>query len=249
MTDVQPKPISRRTVAKGAAWTAPVILGGVAAPAYAASGTKPSIVPGPSCKQPGNSCNKDFGISKGYVFIFTITNLSAKDVWLYTGGAYPNNGPEITTTGVDAIPLTYAGGRIGGVYYAPGTHIPVPAGGTVTFLLGVNGEADSSNRVFSMHIKFQWGHTALPAGDVEHKSDPLTSTVDVSGTPPCDKCAPPADAAAAIAAANKAQADASSSSTSTSTMTSSSTSSAAATTPPTTDVPATQPSPTSTTAP
>ncbi|MGN7248240.1 hypothetical protein ACTHQ1_10985 [Janibacter anophelis] len=37
MTDTARQPISRRTVAKGAAWTAPVILGGVTAPALAAS--------------------------------------------------------------------------------------------------------------------------------------------------------------------------------------------------------------------
>lgn len=194
MTDTARHPISRRTVAKGAAWTAPVILGGVAAPAYAASGNKPTIIPGPSCKQPGNSCNSGqtrFGINKGYVFTFTITNTSPKDIWLYNGGTYPTYGPEITTSGPDAIPLTYAGGRIGGVYYPPGTAIPVPAGATVTFLLGVNGEADSSNRVFSMHIRFQWGHTQDPTQDQDHVSDPLTATVSVNGTPPCDKCAPP----------------------------------------------------------
>lgn len=37
MSETTRQPISRRTVAKGAAWTAPVILGGVAAPALAAS--------------------------------------------------------------------------------------------------------------------------------------------------------------------------------------------------------------------
>ena len=194
MTEATSKPISRRTVAKGAAWTAPVILGGVAAPAYAASGGKPTIVPGAACKQPGNSCNSgqtQYGINKGYVFSFQITNTSSKTIYLYSGGTYPTYGPEITTTGTDAIPLTYAGGRIGGVYYAPGTPIPVPAGQTVTFLLGVNGEADSSNRVFTMNVKFQWGHTSDPTLDTEHTNDPLTASVSVDGTPTCDKCAPP----------------------------------------------------------
>lgn len=37
MSEGTTTPVTRRTVAKGAAWTAPVILGGVAAPAYAAS--------------------------------------------------------------------------------------------------------------------------------------------------------------------------------------------------------------------
>ena len=250
MTEATSKPISRRTVAKGAAWTAPVILGGVAAPAYAASGSRPTIVPGPSCKQPGNSCNSgqtQYGINKGYVFTFTITNTSAKAIWLYTGGTYPNNGPEITTTGPDAIPLSYAGGRIGGTYYPPGTHIPVPAGGTVVFLLGVNGEADSSNRVFTMNIKFQWGHTSTPAGDTDHKSDPLTASVNVSGTPPCDKCQPPTVTTTTTSTTSAARTSSSSTSSSSSSSSAATTSAPAPTS--TSSAPAAEPAPTSTTAP
>ncbi|UTT65369.1 hypothetical protein NMQ01_11685 [Janibacter sp. CX7] len=252
MTEATSKPISRRTVAKGAAWTAPVILGGVAAPAYAASGGKPTIVPGSACKQPGNSCDsgsKPYGINKGYVMKFTITNTSAKDIWLYTGGTYPNYGPQITNTA--GLPLVYSGGRIGGTYYAPGTHIPVPAGGTVIFLLGVSGQDDSANLVFDLTVRFQWGHTANPAGDRDHVSDPLVSTIHIDGTIPCDNCNPPADPAAAKAAAAKEEAakSSSSSSTSSSSTSTSAKKTATAPTPIETTSPTAEPAPTSTTAP
>lgn len=245
MTEATSKPISRRTVAKGAAWTAPVILGGVAAPAYAASGGKPTIVPGSACKQPGDSCDtpsKPYGISKGYVMKFTIRNTSAKDIWLYTGGTYPNYGPQITNTA--GLPLVYSGGRIGDTYYAPGTHIPVPKGGTVIFLLGVSGQDDSANLVFDLTVRFQWGHTANPAGDREHVSDPLVSTIRIDGTVPCKNCNPPADPAAARAAVKEDAA----SSTSTSTTTSAE-KTATAPTPMETTSTAAEPAPTSTTAP
>lgn len=194
MTETTRKPISRRTMAKGAAWTAPVILGGVAAPAYAASGGKPTITPGGHCKQPGNSCNP---IVKGYVFTYRITNTSSKTVYLYTGGSY---GPTISTGGV--LPLSYAGARVGGTFYPPGTHIPIPAGASVQLLI-TTGSSNSADLVFTFTVGFQWGHTPNPADDTEHVGDPLTSSINVAGTPPCENCAPPANPQAAIAAAKK----------------------------------------------
>jgi hypothetical protein len=61
--------ISRRTVAKAAAWSVPVVALAVSTPAYAAS---PGIVTltGGGCKLPGNSQ----GIYKGYAFTASISN-------------------------------------------------------------------------------------------------------------------------------------------------------------------------------
>lgn len=178
MTDTARQPISRRTVAKGAAWTAPVILGGVAAPAYAASGNKPTIIPGPSCKQPGNSCNP---IVKGYVFTYTINNPSSKLIYLYAP-------PSLSTGGV--LPLTYAGAVVNGTFYGPSTPVPVPAGASVQLLV-TTGSSNSADLVFDFTITFAWGHTLDPADDTEHIGDDVTATVTVDGTPPCVNCAPP----------------------------------------------------------
>jgi len=49
--------VSRRTLAKGAAWAVPVIAVAAAAPAQAASGDEPTLAFVGACKFPGNSCN------------------------------------------------------------------------------------------------------------------------------------------------------------------------------------------------
>lgn len=172
--------VSRRTVAKGAAWAAPVILGGTAAPAYAASGGGPTITAGPACKLPGNSCNP---FVKGYIFLASITNDSAKDVYLY---------PPATVTPIGDVDFTlsYGGAAVGGVVYPPGTAILIPAGKTVVLTLNT-ARSDSANLVFSFTISFEWGHTEDPADDTDHVGDPVTATVNVPSTNPCDNCAPP----------------------------------------------------------
>lgn len=64
MTEATSDPISRRTVAKGAAWSAPVILAGTVAPAMAASPppVNPSLDPNGFCKHPGNPKRYHVGI-------------------------------------------------------------------------------------------------------------------------------------------------------------------------------------------
>ncbi len=77
MSDLEePKPgISRRTVAKAAAWSVPAIALAVSTPAYAAS---PGFltVTGDGCKLPGNATD----VYKGYAFEGSITNDSPADV-------------------------------------------------------------------------------------------------------------------------------------------------------------------------
>ena len=169
MTEPTSKTISRRTVAKGAAWTTPVILGGVAAPAYAASGQTPQLSLGQACKAPGNSCNP---FRKGYVVPLTITNPSSKDIWVYVP-------PTITTSGT-TLNLQYAGYDDGSGTLNTG-HIKIPAGSSVTVKLNATSD-NSANQVFTLSMTFTWGHTSNPAGDTEHS--PITVTTTVPGTPP-----------------------------------------------------------------
>lgn len=69
---------SRRTIAKGAAWTVPAIA--VATPAQAQAVSGVIIVQpqgGQACKFPGNSCSPYF---QAYRFVFCFTNLSAQTI-------------------------------------------------------------------------------------------------------------------------------------------------------------------------
>lgn len=169
MSETTRQPISRRTVAKGAAWSAPVILGGVAAPTYAASGGSPTLSIGGACKAPGKSC-KPF--EKGYVVTLTITNDSDKDVWLYVP-------PTITTEGTD-LNLGYAGYDDGSGVLQKG-HIPIPANDSRTIKLNAT-NSNSANQVFKLTLTFAWGHTPDPADGQDH--DLVSATTTIPGTPP-----------------------------------------------------------------
>lgn len=231
MTEATSRPISRRTVAKGAAWTAPVILGGVAAPAYASSGKKPVISGGPACKLPGGSCAN---WRKGYLFQFTVTNLSGKLIYLYTGAGY---GPTLVLNPAQ-VTLAYEGAVAAGVFYPKGTPVPINPGAPVTVILNGGTNSDSANLVATMTATFKWGHTKDPLLDTDHAGDPISVSYAIPGTDPCKNCALPVAPPAAKAAAVQE------------TSSSTSTSEAKTATPSTAPVDtATTPAPTSTSAP
>lgn len=71
----EPRGISRRTVAIGAAWAVPVIALATASPAFAASGGTLNFS-GAGCKFPGNATDN----YKGYVFALTAANTTDFDV-------------------------------------------------------------------------------------------------------------------------------------------------------------------------
>jgi len=71
----EPRGISRRTVAIGAAWAVPVIALATASPAFAASGGVLNFT-GTGCKLPGNA-NPTY---KGYIFRMSATNTTNVDV-------------------------------------------------------------------------------------------------------------------------------------------------------------------------
>jgi hypothetical protein len=78
MSDLEePKPgISRRTVAKGLAWSVPAIALAVPTPAYAVASPGFITLTGDGCKLPGNATD----IFKGYAFEGTINNPTNTDV-------------------------------------------------------------------------------------------------------------------------------------------------------------------------
>jgi hypothetical protein len=78
MSDLEePKPgISRRTVAKAAAWSVPAIALAVSTPAYAASPDGVITLTGDGCKLPGNAT----ATYKGYAFEALLSNTTAADV-------------------------------------------------------------------------------------------------------------------------------------------------------------------------
>src|SRR5688500_7994158 len=58
--------VSRRSVARGVAWSVPIVAIGVAAPAYAASPDAPVITnPAKSCKCPGGGSPWTFNLNVG----------------------------------------------------------------------------------------------------------------------------------------------------------------------------------------
>ncbi|KRE37602.1 hypothetical protein ASG73_08045 [Janibacter sp. Soil728] len=173
-------------MAKGAAWTTPVILGGVAAPAYASSGTKPTISFGAACKAPGNSCNP---FVKGYVFTATITNTSNKTVYLYVP-------PTIVVSGT-TLTLTYVGYDDGGTLNTG--NIAIPPNTTRTVRMNTT-STNSADQVFTFTISFTWGHTPDPDDDHDHDGTFVSATVNVPGTPP-DCCKDPSATTSSTTAA------------------------------------------------
>lgn len=72
MTEETKFGISRRTLAKGVAWSVPAVAVAAAAPAYAAS-DGPIALTGMACKLPGASSNP---YKQGYIFEALITNVA-----------------------------------------------------------------------------------------------------------------------------------------------------------------------------
>ncbi|MFV0452157.1 MAG: hypothetical protein ACK5LS_07935 [Propioniciclava sp.] len=156
--------LSRRVVAKGAAWTLPALTVAAAAPAMAASGPPPTAAPGKGYKSPGESC-KDF--SKGYVIIFDITN----------------NGSDLPILITSATILPGYTGNLTGVLAAINLPLTIPAGGTGTIILNAL-SANSANLAFSFDALIYWQHVPTDS----HFHAPIEANVTVTGTPPDYDC-------------------------------------------------------------
>lgn len=159
--------ISRRTVAKAAAWTAPVaaISVATATPAYAVSGKPPVITTGAACKSPGNSCSS---FPKGYNVPATISNPDpTKTIWI-TAIAITNN-----TCGINLQPATN-----------PPLPIQVNPGATINVTFQAK-SGNSANQSCSFSFLITWGH-ASDGSDTDHS--PIPVNIVIPGTPPDCVC-------------------------------------------------------------
>lgn len=98
---MSPHQVSRRTLARGAAWTVPVVAIGVTSPAFAASaGSAPQLTAGGSCKCPGSGANN-------FNFKAALTVTTAGDAdwqfhitsWTFDGVVGPNPADSILAGG------------------------------------------------------------------------------------------------------------------------------------------------------
>ena len=207
--DREQKRISRRTITKGAAWAIPAVPIVLATPAYASSGGGPSGKFLAACKQPGGSCNKDYGFVKGYTFTFSITNTTTKTIYIYptlnnvdnpdSAVAADKLNPYFDLTSSPAKTFSYNTARrfTGGAIGVPlQTAEEIKPGDTLTIIINTGINGNSSNISGSGSVYIAWGHTATVGGDTEHPYAPvppanpagdgwLRIPISFSETPPC----------------------------------------------------------------
>ncbi len=139
--------ISRRTLAKGAAWSVPAAAVVAAAPAYAKSGGAPKIVGGQAFKLSGNSCKQAGaqGNRWAYLFTFQVTNNTGETIYLY--GATITVTPDLDFRVTEADPAW-------GTAIAPGATVGIGVWGNGT---------DSGNTALSASAQVFWGHVKPPS--------------------------------------------------------------------------------------
>ena len=168
----QDRGVSRRTVAKGMAWSVPAVAVATAAPAMASSGGGPTLTFVSSCKFPGGSCGA--ALNKGYKFTYQVCNPTSKDVYIYgatitdteskMGLAFVKTSPAATDTAGLLIPKN--GGCVTVNFYASSTN--------------------SANQTYTLKLTVPWGHTLNHANDTEHQ--PIVSQVLIDSFEPCVGC-------------------------------------------------------------
>ena len=194
MSDSQPPQpsISRRGVAKGLAWSVPVVVTARAAPAPAASSGSPDGITGEvgaGCKLSGSSCADVF--VKGYVFEVIVTNNSGEAIFLYNEPGFEimitENNVGITLFFQDAVDAI-----TGQVIRFP---YQMPDGSSLTLLLNAGENGTSGNEAIAGSIFLPWGHTRNPPDGHDHP--PIQILFDYASTPPfgnptCALTEPPA---------------------------------------------------------
>lgn len=159
--------ISRRTLAKGAAWAAPAVMVAASAPAFAASGPGPVIEQtGAACKNPGYSCDVH---PKGCTAPIQVCNNSPLGMYIYS--------------------VTYTNVSNGQNYtYAPPPDLPIYIPPNTCQDVKLNAQRDSSaNQSFTFDANVTWGHTAS-AADEDHVHPPVVTHMTVESTPPKCPC-------------------------------------------------------------
>ncbi|MCT1458287.1 hypothetical protein M3G03_01795 [Aestuariimicrobium sp. p3-SID1156] len=159
--------LSRRTLAKGAAWSVPVVAVAGAAPAYASSPTKPvievSVVPGSGYKQPGNKCKPIF---KGYRVSFNLKNTGNTQATLtLTGVDATADGQDITGESTFAYGFVVGGKLVKSVTLEPGE--------VVELKLGFSNAPTSEGRTLEGTIYYTVEGVAGSASFNEEAKEPL----------------------------------------------------------------------------
>ena len=159
--------VSRRTVTKAMAWAVPAIAVAAPIPAFAASGTKPTITVGSACKSPGGSCAT---FKFGYAVPVKIYNGSNKTIWVTSLTLTKNTtGLPLTADPVPPLPWKIEPGATFEGYFLARSTNSANATGTIAFAAG-------------------WGHAA-DGSDQDHVSDPIRSgDIQILGTPPTCSC-------------------------------------------------------------
>ena len=187
---------SRRTVVRGAAWTVPVVAVAANAPAFAVSAGRVTFESlGIACKLPGASCQKETGVTKGYVIRVRVCSTFTFPTVITIGDATVSlNGEPATLfqVGAGSASEQCANVTVG--------EAPDPQGGqkedvTLTFDqpgccvvdFALEGEPNSQNVSISGTAPFSY--------DVPGQTGPNASGTGVIGfsagsTPPCTNCAP-----------------------------------------------------------
>lgn len=100
------QPVHRRTIARGVAWTIPLVAVAVAAPAFAASRPPGATDPGTSCKCPGNGSPYTYHLDLAFT-------TGTTDNWTITL-------TNVTLAGeLPPTPVLYSGSFIGGAGTIP----------------------------------------------------------------------------------------------------------------------------------
>ncbi|AXK45411.1 hypothetical protein DXU92_10950 [Brachybacterium saurashtrense] len=146
MGNQQSSPITRRTIAKGIAWSVPAFALATAAPALAQSPLV-TLSEGDVCKYPGNS--GPTGTFQSYLFPVIIQNIANEVVCLTVSGA------QVVLTGGtvkpgDPIFWTQPPGSPGA---APGGEtVCLPIGGNITYWLVLTNTGNSSNSSGTVYV-------------------------------------------------------------------------------------------------
>ena len=150
-----PSGVSRRTVAKGAAWAVPTIMAASAAPAFAVSpGEVTMEMINVACKLPGASCLDKTGVKKGYLITAIISNFTTLPVYVTVRDGMLKMGTEPAQTwevglGSQSVPTSCA----------TWMYVQDPADPTDSGLTSSPQVADGNNNEILNDVRVQ-----LPAG-------------------------------------------------------------------------------------
>ena len=161
--------LSRRTLAKGAAWTVPAAAVVAVAPSVAASPGVPTITSNDrACKLPGASCEGSTGVKKGYTISVRVCSNTPATITFTSALISMNGGPALAWTAV--------------------LNDQPDGDGCYNAQVSIDGRDSSQNVSLDGTITYTWKTSDGDTGTGSFE-------VHAPSTPPCDDCKPPASAA------------------------------------------------------